>query len=427
MNNKMNFITRFAHHELISGSFFIFIGTTISSFLAFVLNLYLVRGLSYAEYGIFSALISVILLLSIPAQSLIAIIVKYAAGFFANNEIARAGAFYVKLFKYLFIFSVLIIIVFVILTPFIANFLHINDYGAIIIAGVTVAVGYLAILNTAFLQSMLFFGKLGFLSVLSGITKLLIGVLFVYLGFGVFGALFGNLMFPLIGLIFGFIILRKVISQRADKVNIPVKEFLMYAFPAALAIVSLSSFISMDVILVKHFFTPDEAGLYGGLSLIGRVIFYFTGPVALVMFPLVVKRHSKGENYNSLLYLSLFLVLAAGLSITIFYILFPEFTISIFLGGRAYLSLVPIIGLFGVFLTIYSMNNVLISYFLSIKKTFVALIVFVFALVQIILILLYHDTFAHIIYVSMVSSVLLMISLVLYYLFINNKKEYIKV
>jgi len=425
MNKIKDLITKLARHELISGSFYIFIGTTISSALAFILNLYLVRGLTYAEYGIFSALISLILLLSIPAQSLVAIIVKYAAGFFANNEIARAGAFYFKLFKYLLLFGVLIMISFVIFSPTIASFLNIEDYGLIILAGVSVAVGYMAILNSAFLQSMLLFGKVGLLNVLSGIAKLIVGVFLVYLGFEVFGALFGNLMFPIIGLVGGFIILRKIISQRAQKVNIPINEFIKYAFPAAIAIISLSSFISTDVILVKHYFTPDEAGLYGGMSLIGRVIFYFTGPIPLVMFPLIVKRHSKGEKYNSLLFLSLVLVFLAGASITVFYYLFPEFTISIFLGGRDYFILAPIIGLFGIFLTLYSLNNVMISYFLSIKKTFVSVIVLIFALLQIGLIYIYHDTFSHIIYVSIISTLLLMISLVLYYLWINYKKEFI--
>jgi len=426
MNKLVQLLKTTAAHELISGSFFIFLGSTFASFLAFVLNLYLVRGLTYAEYGIFSALISVILLLSIPGQSLIAVIVKYAAKFFANDEIARAGAFYVKLFKYLLLLAILIIIGFVILSPFIANFLNIDDYSAILLTGVTVAVGYVALLNTAFLQSMLLFGKVGLLNVLSGILKLLIGVLLVYLGYGVFGALFGNLMFPVVTFIGGFIILRRVISQRASRANIPVKEFMKYAFPAAIAIISLSSFISTDVILVKHYFLPDEAGLYGGMSLIGRVIFYFTGPIPLVMFPLIVKRHSRGEKYNNLLYLSLFLVFLAGISISIFYYLFPEFTINIFLGGRAYLSLVPLVGIFGIFLTLYSLNNVMVSYFLSIKKTFVAVIVLIFALLQIGLIYIYHDTFAHIIYVSIISTVLLMASLVLYYLFINKKKEFIK-
>lgn len=423
----MNFITKIARHELISGSFFIFLGTTISSILAFILNLYLVRSLSYADYGVFSVMISLILLLTIPAQSLTAVIVRYAAKFFTSGEDDRAGAFYFKLLKYLLLFSTIVIIGFIVFAPALARFFKIDELSVIIITGISVAAMYLATLNIAFIQSMLLFKKLSFITVLSGIGKLIAGVILVYAGFRAFGALFGNLMFPIIYFFGGILVLRKVISAGKGKsAKIPVNEFFRYALPTAVAVISLSSFISIDVILIKHYFTPDEAGLYGGLSLIGRVIFYFTGPIPVVMFPLVVNRYTKGENYKSLLYLSLLLVTIPAVSISIFYFLFPEFVINIFLGGRGYLSLAPLVGLFGIFLTLYSLNNVLVCFFLSIKKTLVAPIVVVFALVQIILIYIYHENFVQIINVSILTSILLMISLVLYYLLINSKKEFIK-
>src|SRR3989344_6902989 len=146
-------------HELISGSFFIFLGTTVSSALAFILNLFLVRNLSYVDYGIFAVMISLILLLSIPAQSLTAVIVRYATKFFTTGEDERAGAFYIKLFKYLLLFSVATIIGFVIFSPLLASFLKIDDLSVIIISGITVAVMYIATLNIAFLQSMILFKK----------------------------------------------------------------------------------------------------------------------------------------------------------------------------------------------------------------------------------------------------------------------------
>lgn len=420
MNKYLNLLKGIAGHELISGSFFIFIGTTIASILAFTLNLYLVRSLSYADYGIFAVMISVILLLTIPAQSLSAVIVRYATKFFTDGEDDRAGAFYIKLFKYLLIFAILVILGFIILAPLIGKFLKISDLSVIIISGITVAAMYVATLNIAFMQSKLQFGKLGIVTILAGAGKLVVGVALVFAGLKSFGALFGNLMYPIILYLSSLYMLRNVITGRGKSANIPLNEFLKYALPTVVAILSLSSFISIDVILVKHYFTPDEAGLYGGLSLIGRVIFYFTGPIPIVMFPLVVRRYTKGEKYNNLLYLSLLLVFIPAIFITIFYFIFPSFIIDIFLGGRAYLTLIPLVGLFGIFLTLYSLNNVLISFFLSIKKTFVAAIVFIFAALQIILIYLNHDNFTQVINVSIFTSVLLMIALILYYLKINK-------
>ena len=154
--------------------------------------------------------------------------------------------------------------------------------------------------------------------------------------------------------------------------------------------------------------------------MIGKVIFYFTGPIPIAMFPLIVKKHANGEKFHGLFYLSLIIVLIPSVLITIFYFIFPEFTIKLFLEKDGYVGLSPYLGLFGIFLTIFSLNNVFVNFFLSIKKTNTCLIVLFFALSQIILIYLFHNNFYQIIAVSIITSLLLLASFMLYYLKING-------
>ena len=99
MQKIKNFILNSLRHDLISGSFFVLVGTTASSFLAFILNVYFARSLTYSDYGTFASLMSLITLVTIPASSLSAIIVRYAAQFFSKKEEDKAGAFYIKAFK----------------------------------------------------------------------------------------------------------------------------------------------------------------------------------------------------------------------------------------------------------------------------------------------------------------------------------------
>src|SRR5581483_11342867 len=124
-----------------------------------------------------------------------------------------------------------------------------------------------------------------------------------------------------------------------------------YGGPAALALLSLTSLVNTDIILVKHFFNPKEAGIYATLSLIGKIIFYFSAPIGTVMFPLIVQRHTKKENYNTIFWLSLLLVLLASVAICIFYSLFPAFTVNIFSNNGDALAAVPFVGIFGIFTT----------------------------------------------------------------------------
>src|SRR3989344_7119103 len=134
------------------------------------------------------------------------------------------------------------------------------------------------------------------------------------------------------------------------------------------------------------------------------------------MFPLLVKRHSGGQSFKNLLYLALFLVSLPSIAITIFYFLFPELTINIFLAGREYLKIAGLLGLFGVFLTIFNINNVLVSFYLSLKDLRVSAYIFVCAVIQIILIYLFHQNFQTVILDSIASSSLLLGVLILYYI-----------
>lgn len=406
-------------HDLISGSFFVLVGTTASSFLLFIANVYFARNLSYSDYGTLASLISLITLLTIPAGSFSAVIVRYAAQFFARNEFDQAGAFYVKVFKYILIFTLALNFLVVILSPVIMSFLKINEIGLIILVGLSIGIFYISMLNTAFIQSLLRFKLLGSLFLIGGFGRLACGVFLLLLGFRVYGALAAIIVSSIMGFVISFFVLRKIIFNAGKKVNIHKSDIISYAVPTSIAIFSLSSFITTDVLLAKHFFSPQDAGFYGGLSLIGKVIFYFTGPIPVAMFPLIVKKHTNKEKYNSLFYISLLLVLIPSIIMTMFYFVFPEFTIKLFLGGGKYLSVAPYLGLFGIFLTIYSINNVFVNFFLSIKETKIFLGVLFFAILQVILVSIFHSSFSQIIYVSIFTSILLMISLVMYYLKVN--------
>lgn len=416
MDKIKNVLIKILKHELISGSFYVFIGITASSFLAFILNIYIARNLSYSDYGIFASIMSLITLLAIPSASISVVIVKFATSFFSKKEEARAGAFYLKSFKYLLILSLVLNIGFLIFYSLISDFLKINDFGLIVVASIIVSLFYMATLNMAFLQSLLKFKLLGILYGFAGIGKLIGGVILIILGFRVYGALLATFLFSLIDYLLSFIPLRHIISKAGEDVDIGIRNLASYAIPTSIAIFSLSSFISTDVLLVKHFFSSSEAGFYGGLSLIGKTVFYFTGPIPMAMFPLIVKRHTNKEKFHNLFFISIILVIIPSVIITVFYFIFPQFTIKLFLGGGEYLRVAPYLGFFGVLVTLYSINNVFINFFLSIKKTLISMIVFLSAALQIILIYFFHENFNQVIFASIFSSLLLLTSLVLYYL-----------
>jgi len=425
LTNFKNFTTRLIRHELISGSFYIFIGSIFANFLAFILNLFLARNLSYADYGIFASLLSIVMLASIPSGSMNTILVRFSTDYYSKEQIDKLKGFYKKASKFIFSFSFFILLCFVIFSSLIKNFLHLDNIAYVVVVGLCVFTIYIQVLNGGFLQGLMKFGFLSFVGVFSGIIKLIVGIALVFLGFRAFSGLWAIFFMSLGAFLIGFIPLRFIFSKKTENsVHISTKEIIEYAFPAFIVVFSMTSFITTDVILVKHFFNSQAAGFYAGLSLIGKVIFYFTSPISIVMFPLLIKRYNLGRSFNNLFYLALFLVLIPSFAITGFYFLFPKFIINLFLAGRDYLSIAKYAGLFGINLTIFSVINIFVNFFLSLNKTKIAPLVAIAALSQVLLIFIFHSSFYQVIGVSISVFLVLLIVLVIYYakVFVNPKK-----
>jgi len=416
MDKFLIILRKTVQHELISGSLFVSMGFVISSFLSFVFNLFLARNLSYSDYGEYASLLSIFTLAAIPTMSLTAVVVRFAAMYFANEELDKAAFFYKRMLLFWGAISVLIFLLFYISTPYLSGFLKIKDLRLIVILGVAIAFSYFAVVNMAFLQSLTRFRLLSALTIFGSAGKLILGIGLIFSGFKVLGAVIAITLMTFTNFLIGIIPLKYLLKIRNEKkVALHSKDLVKYGIPTSLTLLFLSSFISSDVLLVKHFFSVTEAGYYGGLSLIGKVIFYFTGPIPLVMFPLLVRRHSKGESYKNLLYISLILVLLPSVAITLFYHFFPEFTMNFFLGGGEFLRAGKYLGILGVFLTIFSLVNVVVNFFLSLNKTRVLFLVAAGSLFQIVLIYNFHKTFGEIIISSILACGLLLIGLLLYY------------
>lgn len=407
------------NHELVSGSFYIFAGSMISNVLAFFLNLYLARNLSYADYAIFASLLSVITLASIPAGSINTIIVKFATNYFVKNLSDELKALYLLFFKLILGFCFGIILFFIILSVPISNYLHIDNLWYVIVSGFVICAFYLNILNAAFLQSLLRFKFISFVNATGGVIKLVFGIILVVLGYEAFSGLW-SIFFMTIGMfLVSFLPLRVLLIKSSSKnLKLDSTNIKSYALPTFVTVLFLTSFTSTDVILVKHFFDPHLAGFYAGLSLMGKVIFYFTAPIPMVMFPLLVKRHASGTSFNNLFYLALILVILPSLFITAFYFINPNFVINLFLGGREYLYVAPYLGIFGLYLTIFSMVNVCVNFFLSLNKINISYLVISAAVFQIIAIYLFHSSFYQVIGVSLIILTGLLLSLL--FLFVKH-------
>lgn len=421
-------IKKIAANPLISGSVLIFSGGLIASFLNFLFNLFMSWNLSLADYGSLISVISLILLAVIPASAVVPTIVSTAGHFFAEDDNASLKSLYIKILKPIFFFGLIFFIFSSIFINQIGNYLHIQNLYVLFVMILSIVIGYIATVNTGFLQAKLSFNLISLSNIISSIIKLGVGVPLVFLGLGFLGGLNSFALSMLVPIFIGFYALRKILLiDHKKRTLVSYKQLFSYGIPSSIAIFSINAFITSDIILVKHFFSPDKAGLFAGLSLIGKVIFFLSAPISSTMFPIIIRKFNKKENYNQIFLLSLALVLVISLPILFFYFIFPEFTILFFLKNTHYLELMPFLVAYGMNILLYTLLSCVMYFFLSINKTKVCYLLAVGAILQFVLISIFHRNFTEVIASSITVLSLLLLVLLIYYCIYriteNGKKE----
>lgn len=408
-------------HPLIQGSAIVVFGNLFANFFSFLFNLFMSRNLTVPDYGTLASIMSLIGLPSFFISAIGPIIIRFAGYYFSKNRLDLLRGLYIKTVKILLIIGGLVFLFFLLFITQIGQFFQITDKTLLFITNIIICLSIISIVNYLFIQAKLAFKFQVSVQILMSALKLIIGVILVFLGYSIGGAIFAVLISSLAAYLFTFIPLKFVFDKKVSFPIINTKELFAYGIPSALTLLGLTSFISIDIILVKHYFSPEQAGIYAGLALVGKVIFFVSAPIASVMFPVIVQKHSRNERFTNTFLMSVFLVLGSSIVLAIFYYLFPEFTLLFFLKKSEYLKTSNLLVFFAIYMTLYSLLIILSNFYLSIKKTNIYIPIILGAALQIILIIFYHETFFQVIIISLVISLLLNLILLLYYPYATKK------
>jgi len=409
----MKMFKKIFSNQLISGSLAMTIGTGIAGVGNYLYHLLMGRMLGPTDYGILASLISLSYLLSIPTATLNLVLVKFVSAFKGKKDFnAIRGLFKVSAQKIL-PFVLVFLLIFLILTPFIISFLHLNSSLPFILVLLAFFISVFLTINRAFLQGLLRFGYFSFSSILEIFLKLSLAIPLVIWGFKVNGALFGFLVGGIFGYLFTLIPLRWLFEKKNQKLKMGKKKILSFTLPVFFSTLAFTSLFTSDVVLVRHFLPGQESGFYAALALLGKIIFFATSPIVAVSFPLISERHASGDKYRHLLWTSLGLVGGICFLAMTVYFLFPSFLIKILYGSQ-YLPAVPFLGIFAVFLTLYSLSFLFVNFFLSIGRVKTVILPVVAGIFQIIFICFFHQNLRQIIFISVALAALLLVSLLLY-------------
>lgn len=409
--------------ELLKGSFLIFIAGNVGNLGNFLYSLSMVRLLGPEIYGELGSILSLFSLLAVPLSILSLVVVKTVSSFYGRGEFDKLASFLRDQQAKVLLIGVSGAVLIISFGPVIQNFLKLDSFLPILFLGMIFLVGGLSTVNKGALQGTLAFPSLTINSIAEVVIKLVLSVVLVYFGLQLAGALAGPVLAALAGYLLASWQLRKIRKNAQNKGKTPLAAIWREAFsPVFLTTLTLTIFFTMDVVLVRHFFTAVEAGEYAALANLGKVGYYIVGPIMMVMFPLISARVTSGRSYLLPLLGSLVLSLGASLGIIFVFLFFGQQIINL-LYGQKYLGAVPYLSLYSFYMAIYGLNAILTYFILSISYYRPVFILFIISLLQGVLIFFFHQSIFRVIGVNIIISALYLLVITVFILWKLKSKS----
>jgi O-antigen/teichoic acid export membrane protein len=195
--------------------------------------------------------------------------------------------------------------------------------------------------------------------------------------------------------------------------------FLLTAFYELTQIIINNS----DILLVKHYFDPYEAGLYASLALIGRIVYFIAWMFVMLLLPAVVELKKEGKETASVLFKYVGYIAIISLIIVVICLCFPELIINT-LFGEDYIAMAPLLWKYAIATSMFAISNIFAYYYLSLDKYAPVIISGVFGMLQMVLVIFYHDSLEQVVHMQIIAMILLLAIQIGFFMFDSktNKK-----
>ncbi|PID52286.1 MAG: hypothetical protein CR972_02310 [Candidatus Moraniibacteriota bacterium] len=360
-------INKFLQDKFIKDNAVFFVGSIIVAILNYLYHPVMSRMMSVEDFGEVQTLISLTYLTGI---------LSVIFGTIATNIVAHIKDLSVKkhteilsqlatLALYVTGFFALALLV---LSPYLRDVLQFRSIASFLPLILIMLVGVPMIFYNAYFRGIKQFDVASITGIIMSSGKIIFAILFVFLGFRVFGAISALALATLCSLLYA---MRKargtfVLNWEGKLTWTPeMKRELSYGMLIFFSLGYITFLYTSDVIMVKYFFSPEIAGVYSGVATIARIIFFATASVAGVLLP-TIKMTAKYEENIAVLKKAFMIISLMGVGALGIFFLFPKFIITVLIGEK-YLSLTNLLPLAGLYIFLASVTNILYSYSLALR------------------------------------------------------------
>lgn len=355
------YLLKMLDKKVMRGSFILLIAFGLFNIFNFVYQIAMARILSTEEYGVLATLFAIIYIFAIFSESIQTVIAKYTIesknfGQLRNmlrKSIMRGTKLATKLFLGYLLISILL-----------SYFFKIS-YLLLALNGIIIYFMFLLPVSRGALQGRKQFLPLGTNLVIESIMKLILGIIFVLIGWKVYGAIGGFILGALISFLLSFISLKDIYKFKEEKFQ--GNGIYSYAKPTFFITAVIVLFYSVDVIIAKILFDDYTAGAYATASILGKIIVWLSVPIGKAMFPLSAESKNDTNKKNKVLVTTLIILscLIIGMLGTFYF--FSEEIVNLF-SGEDIVESAKILVYLGISFSLIAISNIILLYQLSLGK-----------------------------------------------------------
>lgn len=352
-------VSRSAQAKILGGSVIMLIGSIFVSLANFGYNIGVARLLGPADFSHAAAAVTILMLVSAITLAFQLVCTKLVA---KSESVETKAAIFQQLHRKSWWIGLGLGVAMLLASSVLSSYLRLSSPWVIILLAIGLTIYIPLGVKRGGLQGTCRFRGLAWNMAAEAVVKFLGAIVLIKMGFGVLGA---------VAAISGSVIAAYLLPDAARELRgvagraiVPPLGETVQAIVFFVGQVIISN---IDILMVKHFFPPDLAGLYAAIALVGRLLYFGAWSIVSVMFP-VSAGTSEERQTPALLALPLLMVTGMSAAFVLFLGAFPQLVFRSLFGAHFSASVQGLDWLLSMNAAatgIYAVSVVLITYEMS--------------------------------------------------------------
>lgn len=381
------------------------LATVVTTPLSLLYSILTARVLGPEAFGILGVVLALYQVLAQTIGPFSLVTAKYVAEYHAVGNRPATAALLRRIMRLLVWVGVVSLLAIGAISPLIRSFLHLDSSRTVILVSLLFAASLGMEMARGVLQGLHAFGQLALNQIAEALARLIVGIGLLAVGLTVDGAIVAYIL-GVIGAI--VLVAPRLRAMTRDPGPRPALGPIL-AYTRAVTLMGVSNIVlaNASIILVKHYFSAYDAGIFAAVVSFGRILYLVATVFLTTMFPSLAALRATNQSSVRLIALNLTVLTAISVcAIAVLAVLGNALVRIVY--GDAYLPAAPLLALYGLSIVIALPIGMVNVYLLASARLALLFTYAGGAALQIALLLLVHRTLPQVILMVCASNLVML-------------------